>query len=109
MLGHIIFTDPPTVYVEANTMTTVNESAGANITLFCKVSQGNPRNLTDVLWFFNNTKMYDYVIASNLVLPKVERGLHGNYSCRGQTAAGWGFTSAQKEVFVQCKRSIALK
>lgn len=94
------------MYVEADSVTTVNESARANVSLVCKVLHGNPKNLTDVQWFFNNKKMFDNGNSSTLVLENVRREHHGNYSCRGQTTAGWGFTSALKEVFVQCKHTV---
>lgn len=91
--------------VRADRATTVNESEKTNITLFCKVKAGNPTNLITVRWYVNNQLMYEYPNASNLILENVQREHHGNYSCQGLTEAGFGFTSAPVEVFVQCKYS----
>lgn len=97
-----IFIDPPSVYVEADTATIIKESAETNVSLFCRVQRGNPRNLSTVQWYFNNIPMYKYPNVSNLFLEKVKKEHHGNYSCSGKTEAGWGFVSPPKEVIVQC-------
>ncbi len=95
---------PPVVRVEAEnaTTTTVNESSGTNVSLLCRVVKGNPWNLSNVEWYFNDVLMYEYPNVSNLYLENVSKGFHGNYSCSGKTEAGWGPRSSPVEVVVQC-------
>ncbi|XP_065226929.1 hemicentin-2 isoform X2 [Planococcus citri] len=90
---------PPTVYVDANTPTTVNETDKREISLICKVIVGNPGELNEVRWFRNGELMKNSNM-SILVLDGV-RNNHGNYSCAGKTIAGLGPTSPVIEVIVQ--------
>ena len=84
----------------------VNETSRADVSLYCIVSDGNPKNLTNVQWYFNKSIMYNTTNSNHLLLKEVGAGDHGNYSCAGKTMAGWGPASEDKEVFVQSKYNI---
>lgn len=90
--------------MQADSPTTVNETDRTDISLFCKVILGNPRELIEVRWYFNG-RIMENMNVSNLILKEARRAYHGNYSCAGRTIAGLGPISPVQEIKVQCKLS----
>jgi len=104
--------------------TPVSETERLNITLVCKVEEGNPASLLAVRWYLdkellkelpdcgvqqttpsggNDTATFCDIDPSKLLLESVGRNFHGNYSCEGMNEAGWGPMSEDKELIVYCE------
>lgn len=87
-----------------------------NVTLYCRVAEGNPSVLTRVRWFLDGTQLKELPECGNeesneddelcgvdpdiLLLENVDRQFLGNYSCEGFNAAGWGEQSAPNDLVV---------
>ncbi|RZF42221.1 hypothetical protein LSTR_LSTR004370 [Laodelphax striatellus] len=102
----------PIVNVTMDPPSPVSELDRQNISLLCQVVAGNPDTLTSVIWYLDgetlkelpdcdsaNTTLCD-IDPSKLLLENVERSFHGNYSCMGMNAAGWGPVSPNTELVV---------
>lgn len=89
-----------------------------NVTLFCRVVEGNPSQLSRVRWFLDDSPLKELPECSDgsnetddddelcgvdpdiLLLENVDRQFLGNYSCQGYNAAGWGEKSAPNDLVV---------
>ncbi|XP_039278812.1 uncharacterized protein LOC111055569 [Nilaparvata lugens] len=102
----------PVVNVTMDPPSPVSEVDRQNISLLCQVVAGNPDTLTSVIWYLDgetlkalpdcetpNSTFCD-IDPSKLLLENVERSFHGNYSCMGMNAAGWGPVSNNTELVV---------
>ncbi|KAB7507944.1 Titin [Armadillidium nasatum] len=118
---------PPEVVVLAEPEGPFSEDTKPNVTLYCDVIKAHPDTLTRVRWFSNgtllkelpecvdnSTALYDSqselcnVDPSRLLLEYVMREFHGNYSCEGMNAAGWGERSSPVPVVVNYRPGQAM-
>lgn len=105
----------PVVNISMEPNSPVIENNESNVTLYCNVLQGNPSTLLKVRWFLDGQLLkelpeceYDEndedslceVDPSKMLLQNVGRDFHGNYSCEGYNAAGWGDVSNEAELVV---------
>jgi hypothetical protein len=100
--------------------TPINEAARVNVSLSCDVIAGNPNYLTAVRWYLDGDLLKELpdcsrnasaeefcdIDPSKLLLESVGRSFHGNYSCEGRNAAGWGPISSNTPIVVHCTCSI---
>ncbi|XP_066591538.1 hemicentin-1 isoform X2 [Prorops nasuta] len=97
----------PTVKVSMHPEGTIYEDDKVNVSLSCDVIDGNPEYLEYVRWFLDGDLLKELpdcdgdpeidgstkfcgIDPSKLLLESVGRSFHGNYSCSGKNAAGWG-------------------
>lgn len=73
---------------------------GQSISLFCIITDGNPKILNRVQWFKDAELMYE-ITEREISWLYVHRNKSGNYSCKGENSAGWGPRSEEKELVVQ--------
>lgn len=105
----------PTVEIDMEPDSPLIENNESNVTLYCNVLQGNPSTLLKVRWFLDGQLLKelpecDYnendednlceIDPSKMLLQNVGRDFHGNYSCEGYNAAGWGDVSNEAELVV---------
>ncbi|CAB3363001.1 Hypothetical predicted protein [Cloeon dipterum] len=109
----------PTVNLVMEPTTAVSETERLNITLVCKVEEGNPPSLLAVRWYLDKQLLKELpdcqqstpagpgenstfcdIDPSKLLLESVGRNFHGNYSCEGRNEGGWGPMSDDKELVV---------
>ena len=106
---------PPVVSIRMEPVMPINELEGTNVTLFCDISEGNPPTLTSVQWFMDEDLLKQLpqcgggggggaelcdIDPSRLLLERVSRHFHGNFSCVGRNAAGPSPRSAPRELLV---------
>jgi len=102
---------PPTVAIRMEPHTTVSETEHRDVTLHCDLVEGNPSQLTGVVWFMNNKLLKELpqckgredlcdVDPSRLLLEGVTRQSHANYSCIGMNEAGESEMSPAEELTV---------
>nr|CAD7590846.1 unnamed protein product [Timema genevievae] len=120
----IYFKPTVSLTMETSTLTPtpVRELDRMNITLVCRVEQGNPDLLIGVRWYLGGELLKELpdceggnatsptsaasdltfcdIDPSRLLLENVGRGFHGNYSCEGRNEAGWGPLSQDQELVV---------
>lgn len=105
----------PTVEITMEPDSPLIENNESNVTLYCSVVQGNPSTLLKVRWFLDGQLLKELpeceqdendedslceVDPSKMLLQNVGRDFHGNYSCEGYNAAGWGDVSNEAELIV---------
>lgn len=93
----------------------VIENDGSNVTLYCTVEAGNPKQLTKVRWFLDGQLLKELpdcedddddddnlceIDPIKMLLQNVGRSFGGNYSCEGMNSAGWGPQSSEKPLVV---------
>lgn len=106
-------TDPPIVELDIRPDKPIIEDKGMNVTLFCRVAEGNPSELTRVRWYLDGISLKELpecnddvndelcgVDPDTLLLENVDRQFLGNYSCEGYNAAGWGEVSVANDLVV---------
>ncbi|XP_011497659.1 PREDICTED: titin-like [Ceratosolen solmsi marchali] len=107
----------PTVEVTMEPNTPINEAARVNVSLSCNLIAGNPNYLSAVRWYLDgdllkelpdcsrNASVEEFcdIDPSKLLLESVGRSFHGNYSCEGRNAAGWGPISSNTPIVVYYK------
>uniref|UniRef100_A0A336K1W8 CSON005257 protein n=1 Tax=Culicoides sonorensis TaxID=179676 RepID=A0A336K1W8_CULSO len=105
----------PTVEIDMEPDSPLIENNESNVTLYCNVLQGNPLALLKVRWFLDGQLLKELpeceddvndedslceIDPSKMLLQNVGRDFHGNYSCEGFNAAGWGDVSNEAELLV---------
>nr|CAD7396629.1 unnamed protein product [Timema poppensis] len=124
---HAVVKPTVSLTMETSTLTPtpVRELDRMNITLVCRVEQGNPDLLIGVRWYLGGELLKELpdceggnatspasaasdltfcdIDPSRLLLENVGRGFHGNYSCEGRNEAGWGPLSQDQELVVYCE------
>lgn len=97
------FADPPATRMMIFPSTATENVT--NVTLICEIENANPYEVTSIRWY-QNGENFSLTNETNLVLTKVDRTYHSNYSCQAENRVGWGEISAPQLLNIFCKSNM---
>ena len=96
--SHTTVVDVPSTEVTCSE----NPTEGRTVTLTCEVTDGRPRDVSEVTWMKDNTPLSS--TGTTLTISSADHSMHdGLYSCAAKNVAGTGDPGATFHLQINCK------